>query len=244
MTRLKWILGTVAVLLVVTVVAAAVWLRPFPTADAARTVLASPPAGVRVSSDAAALTLAPTGRPRGGLVFQPGARVEAESYAAILAPIAEAGYVVEIVRQPLGIGFLAIDAPTALMARHPDVTDWTLGGHSLGGVAAAQYVADHREGPHKLLLWASYPAGSLADRSEVEVLTIAASNDGLSTPTKVDAQQHLLPAGSHVVEIEGAVHAFFGDYGVQSGDGEPTIDRADAQEQIRAASLTLLSSGR
>jgi len=43
------------------------------------------------------------------------------------------------------------------------------------------------------------------------------------------------------VPVEGAVHAFFGDYGEQPGDGMPTVPRADAQQQIVDASVELLS---
>jgi hypothetical protein len=38
------------------------------------------------------------------------------------------------------------------------------------------------------------------------------------------------------------VHAFFGDYGDQPGDGTPTISRADAQAQIQQATIELLAS--
>jgi hypothetical protein len=41
-------------------------------------------------------------------------------------------------------------------------------------------------------------------------------------------------------QVPGAVHAFFGDYGPQAGDGTPTVDRATAQRQIVAATEDLL----
>ncbi|AMD88189.1 hypothetical protein AXF14_12110 [Actinomyces radicidentis] len=53
--------------------------------------------------------------------------------------------------------------------------------------------------------------------------------------------RNLLPAGTRFVEVDGAVHADFGDYGPQDGDGEPTTSRTSAQEQIVAASQALLS---
>jgi len=55
------------------------------------------------------------------------------------------------------------------------------------------------------------------------VLSISGSEDGLSTPEKIDAARDLLPADAEMVEIEGASHASFGDYGPQAGDGTPTI---------------------
>jgi hypothetical protein len=36
------------------------------------------------------------------------------------------------------------------------------------------------------------------------------------------------------------VHAFFGDYGEQPGDGEPGISREEAQQQIVTESLRFM----
>ncbi|CAN5519328.1 hypothetical protein BH23ACT6_BH23ACT6_04800 [soil metagenome] len=42
--------------------------------------------------------------------------------------------------------------------------------------------------------------------------------------------------------IDRAVHAFFGDYGEQSGDGEPAVSREDAQRHIVESSVEALES--
>jgi hypothetical protein len=44
------------------------------------------------------------------------------------------------------------------------------------------------------------------------------------------------------MRIDGGIHAFFGDYGSQPGDGEPGTSREDAQAQIIAATLTALGA--
>lgn len=237
----RWALALLALVLVAVVVGAAIWLRPLPPTEPAARILTDPPAGVSVTQDAQAITLSPTGRPRGGLVFQPGARVDPGAYAAILAPLANEGHVVAIIRQPLGVGLLAVSAPTGLMHAHPDVEHWAVGGHSLGGVAAAQYVADHPQGPRCLLLWASYPAGSLADRTDLRVASIGGSADGLTTPAELEASRTDLPPGTQVTVVEGASHAQFGDYGPQQGDGVATLERVEAQQQILAATQRLLA---
>ena len=41
-----------------------------------------------------------------------------------------------------------------------------------------------------------------------------------------------LPPDTRFVVVGGAVHAHFGDYGSQRGDGAPTIGAAEAQRQI------------
>ena len=42
--------------------------------------------------------------------------------------------------------------------------------------------------------------------------------------------------------IDGGVHRYFGDYGVQAGDGAPTTSRMAAQGQIVTATVALLQS--
>ncbi len=41
--------------------------------------------------------------------------------------------------------------------------------------------------------------------------------------------------------IDGGIHAYFGDYGSQRGDGEPGTTRAQAQAQTQQAVLEFLS---
>ena len=62
----------------------------------------------------------------------------------------------------------------------------------------------------------------------------------MATPAKIDAAKSKLPPDTRYVVIDGGIHSFFGDYGLQSGDGTPSITRDEAQAQIRAASLDLL----
>ena len=66
-------------------------------------------------------------------------------------------------------------------------------------------------------------------------LSISASEDGLSTPEKIDSAAHLLPADTIFVEIEGGNHASFGAYGPQAGDGKATIPDDDIRAQITEA---------
>ena len=112
----------------------------------------------------------------------------------------------------------------------------------LGGVAASSFAADHPTNVDGLLLWASYPADDrLASTDELAVSSISGSEDGLTTPADVADSRADLPADTTFVEVPGAVHAFFGDYGDQPGDGQPTTSRATAQEAIVAASLDLMA---
>jgi dienelactone hydrolase len=127
----------------------------------------------------------------------------------------------------------------AAMDRHPEVASWAVGGHSLGGVSASSFAASNHD-VAGLLLFASYPAETLTDAQGLSVLSISGSNDGLSTPDKIAASRSLLPPTTTYATVVGGVHAFFGDYGEQPGDGEPGISRNEAQQQIVAESLRFM----
>ena len=130
-----------------------------------------------------------------------------------------------------------------MIAAYPDIAYWAVGGHSLGGAMAAEFVKDNASLVDGLVLWASYPAES-TDLSafEIEVVSIYASNDGLATPDDVLSAQPRLPTGAQFVEIAGGNHAGFGWYGPQNGDGPLEIPKLEQQAQVVDATLALLSS--
>lgn len=222
------------------------WLRPFPAVEPALAAMHSD-AAVTVTETATRIELVPTAGATGTAVFfQPGAKVDARAYAAVLAPLAEAGYPVIIAKQPVGIAFLALGAFDDARDAHPEITQWVVGGHSLGGVAAV-IEADAADGDQTapavgLLLYGSYPAGDVSTSLTAAVESISGSLDGLSTPEKIEASRADLPADASFTVIEGGVHAFFGDYGSQPGDGTPTITHDVARTQISDASLAFVDS--
>jgi hypothetical protein len=229
-------------------IAATAWLRPFTAVEPALAALTSD-GEVTVTASATRIELAPADGGDGTAVFfQPGAKVEARAYAAVLRPLAEAGHTVVIAQQPLGIAFLATGAFDDARAQHPEVERWVVGGHSLGGVVASSEADEgdnHADGSAPvagLLLYASYPAGDVSGTLTAAVESISGSRDGLSTPAKVEASRADLPAGSTFTVVDGAVHAYFADYGPQPGDGVPTITHDDARDQISAASVRFVDS--
>ncbi|WP_243232451.1 alpha/beta hydrolase [Microbacterium sp. CIAB417] len=167
-----------------------------------------------------------------GLVFIPGAKVDPWAYAAILQGIvAEDDVTVVITRPWLNLAFFDPRGLDAFTSAAPEVDAWAVGGHSLGGVRACQLAPD----AEALVLFASYCSSDIS-ASDVPVLSLAGSKDGLSTPEKIADARHLLPADADLVEIAGASHASFGDYGPQPGDGNPTIQ----DEQMHAEATDLL----
>ena len=227
-------------------IAVLAWLKPFVAVEPALAAMNSD-AAVTVVEYPTQIVMMPTGRVDAtGVFFQPGARVDARAYAAVLRPLAAAGHVVVITKQPLGIGFLATTAFGGVQTAYPAVSRWIVGGHSLGGTVACidanSHDGDATDPVVGLLLYASYPATDMSSTLTAKVLSISGSNDGLATPAKIDAAKPLLPASTTYTVIEGAVHAFFGDYGPQPGDGVPTITHDDARRQISAASVSFAAT--
>ncbi|MFD7023644.1 alpha/beta hydrolase [Promicromonospora sukumoe] len=229
--------------------AAVAWLRPFAAVEPAPTAMLSDQV-VTVTESATSVTLAPAGEADGTAVFfQPGAKVEARAYAAVLRPLAEEGHPVVIAKQPLAVAFLAGGAFDAARDQVPGAERWVVGGHSLGGVVASAEAASDAEAPDAggiapvvgLLLYASYPAEDLSGLT-VAVQSVSASRDGLATPAKIEAAREVLPADTRFTVLDGAVHAFFGDYGPQPGDGTPTITHDAARSAISSVSAQFVES--
>lgn len=228
----------IGLVLMLVVGGTSVWLRPFAATDVALAALESDSA-VQVTETADWYAFTPAEDATTGLVYSPGARVDARATAAVLRPLAESGYLVIVLKEPLGIALTDLDQASGAIGTYDGIEHWAVGGHSLGGVSAAMYADQHPDQIDGLLLHASYPMDDMSD-ADLAVTSVSGSEDGLSTPAKIADSRSDLPSDTVFVEVEGAVHAFFADYGTQPGDGTPTVSRDEAQRQIIAAGLELM----
>jgi len=178
-----------------------------------------------------------------GLILYPGGRVDPGAYAPAALAIAEQGFLVVIVPMPLNLAVLSPDRAEAVIAAHPEIQKWAVGGHSLGGAMAANFARGYPEDVQGLALWAAYPASSDdLSKFSLKVVSIFGTQDGLATGDKIEASRTLLPANTHWVAIEGGNHAQFGWYGPQSGDNPASIGRDQQQQEVITATLDLLRS--
>ncbi|HEY6688773.1 MAG TPA: alpha/beta hydrolase [Propionibacteriaceae bacterium] len=178
-------------------------------------------------------------KPTAGVVFVPGARVDSRAYAHVLRPLAEAGYLVAVLKEPFGFAIIDADHGRKVLDLHPEIAHWLVGGHSLGGTVAAA-LADNDDRVEGLVLFASYPADPII-RNDLKVLSISGTADGFATPDDIEASRGKLPPSTKFVVINGAVHSSFGDYGDQPGDGTPTIEQSVAQAEISKATVELMA---
>jgi pimeloyl-ACP methyl ester carboxylesterase len=171
-----------------------------------------------------------------GLVFVPGARVDPFAYANVLSGVVErSGVTVVITKPTLHLAFFDARPLSDFTAAAPGVDEWSVGGHSLGGVkACAMADGDDSVPVSGLVLFGSYCANDVS-ASGLDVLSVSATNDGLSTPADIEANADLLPTDTTFVVLDGANHADFGDYGAQPGDGRSTMPRDEVRSAITDA---------
>lgn len=181
------------------------------------------------------------------VVFVPGAGVPPDAYLPTWAPIVRrTGVTVHVPDVPLRLAILDRGVADDVRARYPTTGEWWLGGHSLGGTVAAMAAAASEAGAWDgIVLWASYPSSgsSLADRDDLAVLSVAGTEDGLSTPADIAGTRDLLPPGAVVEVLDGVTHAQFGAYGLQRGDGTPAVSDEDATAEIAEVTAAWLAPG-
>jgi len=179
--------------------------------------------------------------PTTGLIIYPGGLVEPEAYARNARDIAASGYFVVIPPMPFNLAIFGSNSAAEIIKTYPNITNWGIGGHSLGGSMAAAFSNNNHDVIDGLVLWASYPAGSadLSD-SDLVVYSIFGTLDGVATPEEVLAGRDLLPQTTTWVPIEGGNHGQFGWYGHQDGDNPAAISHDEQDSQIVAATTHFL----
>ncbi|MBL8061932.1 MAG: alpha/beta hydrolase [Anaerolineales bacterium] len=173
-------------------------------------------------------------QPETGFIFYPGGKVDYRAYAPVLKLIAAKGIFVAVVPVPLNLAFFDVNAAARVQAAYPEINNWFVGGHSLGGVAASSYAADHPE-IRGVVFWASYPADDLLRVKDIKAISIYGTNDGLATGDTIDASRDLLPEDTQFISIEGGNHAQFGSYGLQAGDNDADISPEEQWTQVADA---------
>lgn len=226
------------------VVGGALFLAPQPLLPEATAALASTDA-VTYADEGDWLAFTPTGPSAAGgttgFIFYPGAKVPAAGYAPAAQAIAAAGHPTFIAEMPLNLAILDGNAAADIQAAHPGISTWVLGGHSLGGVMAAGFAADHQDSVGGLALWASYPAGDISSADLVTSSIYGTLDAGAERITSAETRA-TLPAATTFVPIEGGNHEQMGWYTGQPNDPPATISREEQQAQVVVATLDVLAA--
>ncbi len=210
--------------LLVAVIGFLLWAyHPMGPEPAARESLTAPE-GVQVGQEKWGFFITPQGDVRQeksplGILFYPGGRVHHLSYGPVLLRLARLGFPVYLVRMPCYMAVFDYQRAARVMAAHPEVGGWVIGGHSLGGAMAAHYVIRRPQRVRGLFLWGAYPS-ERDDLSglDLPVQMICADCDGITTRAKVERVRAQLPPDARWKMIEGGNHAQFGAYGAERLD--------------------------
>jgi hypothetical protein len=238
---LKGVVPIAAVLLVVAIAGFVWYAQPQPLLPEATAALASTPT-VAFTEDQGNLSYTPIGAsPTTGLVLYPGGKVPSAAYAPQARAIAERGYLVVVVAVPFNLAVFGIDSAGPVIAAHPEIERWAVGGHSLGGSMAAQFVDSHPGEVEGLVLWASYSAADLSG-DDLAVLSAFGTLDAGVPSYTSPANVARLGPNANVAAIDGGNHEQMGWYTGQPNDPPATIERVDQQAQVIDATLQVLES--
>jgi len=153
------------------------------------------------------------------IIFYPGAKVEYFSYLPMMEKIMLSSNVTCIlVKMPFNMAIFDSDAADKIINRFPDIENWYLAGHSMGGAMASDFASKNQDKIMGLLLFGAYIYGNYPEEN---ALTVYGSFN-TSVEEKINYTEN-------IVVIEGGNHAQFGNYGKQKGDPDATISSEEQQ---------------
>lgn len=237
--RYKILLSIIAFILIIAGIFTIWLLNPYQAEEKAAAVMEKE--SIKVTEEDWLLFKTEKDNPEKGLIFYPGARVQAEAYAPLAAQIADSGHQVVIPPMPLNLAVFGINKADQIMKKFSEVNEWYIAGHSLGGAMAANYAENNSSKLKGLILLAAYPAES-DDLSNynLDVLSIYAEKDAFATLEDIKNSRELLPENTIWKEVKGGNHSQFGYYGFQRGDNQAQISLEKQQQEILSAVLSFM----
>lgn len=189
---------------------------------------------VTVKDTDGSLIFLPADEPAAGFIFYQGAKVEPAAYAPLMHSLAEKGVLCAAVKMPFNFAFFDLNAADAVIEKYPHIKSWYIGGHSLGGSMAAEYVS-HRDGIEGLVLLASFSTADISENG-TKVLSVYGTEDGVLDLDSYRKYYKNLPPDTREIIIDGGNHAGFGSYGAQKGDGTASVSSAE-QTKLTAEAI-------
>jgi len=192
-------------------------------------------ANLNITNKNGALVFDP-GNAEVALIFYPGGKVEYTAYEPLMIKIAENGILCILPKMPFNLAVFNVNAADAYISEYPEIIEWYIGGHSLGGSMAASYASKHTDKITGLLLFASYSTADLSS-SGLKVMSIYGSQDSVINAESYQKYKPNLPENFTELVLSGANHAGFGAYGPQKGDGIASIT-SEQQQSLTAQAVS------
>lgn len=226
--RRRWLwLGISLAVLLVLLAVCAIYLSSGYEADTEAINVFATDVSVTRKESADGLVFSPQ-EPQKGFIFYPGGKVEHTAYEPLMRALAAEGFLCVLLEMPFDLAVFEVNAADGVREQYPTVTEWYIGGHSLGGSMAASYLQKNAQDYAGLVLLGSYSTADLS-QSALSVLSVYGSEDLVLNREKYAECKQNLPQDTREVVIEGGCHAYFGMYGAQKGDGTPGVS---TEEQI------------
>jgi hypothetical protein len=166
------------------------------------------------------------------LIFYPGAMVDPKAYVPLCRKIADSNISVYLIKMPWRLASKGYNKPKELHLLNDTTKTYILSGHSQGAKMAAQFVYENPTLINKLLLIATtHPSDVSLARSQLPIMKIYGSKDGVADEKSIMDNKTKLPAATKFRRIDGANHAQFGYYGFQLGDNQAQISREQQQRE-------------
>ena len=172
---------------------------------------------------------------KAGFIFYPGANVEYIAYEPLMYSLASKGFKCVLLKMNFDFAMFSIDAAKGIKEKFPEIKNWYIGGHSLGGVCAAVYAYNHLKDFKGIVFLASYPINDFA-KKDIKMLSLYGSDDKVLNMNSYNIFKKFFSKKAQEYVIEGGIHSYFGMYGLQNGDGTPSIGNV---EQIEYASAKI-----
>jgi hypothetical protein len=128
------ITGTVIIAIALIFGACAIYLADYYRADEGAIAVFSPEDNITVSSLKGGNVVFAPQDAKTGIIFYPGGKVEHNAYQPLMAALARKGVLCILVEMPFNLAVFDINAADGIREQYPEIEDWYIGGHSLGGL--------------------------------------------------------------------------------------------------------------
>jgi hypothetical protein len=140
-----------------------------------------------------------------------------------------------IVKMPLNLAVFNISGAKSIIEENTtDENDiWLIGGHSLGGSMACEFLNQNNLPNLKyLLLMGSYCSSDIS-KKDIKVLSITGELDAFAGREKIKQYDKNLPTDKTTFkDIKGFNHSEFGTYGLQEGDNKPSLSEEESSKVL------------
>jgi len=209
--------------------------------DVEQSVRADPNVTVEDRYGGYVVTDADPGVERVGLVFYPGGRVAPDAYLSTAARIAERANVTVVVpKMRVNLAVFSQGRADAVIEGEREVSQWVVGGHSLGGAMACRYAGAHNETVDGLLL-----VGAYCDRPVrgMAALSVVGTRDAVLDRDRFAETRDTLTANHTIRWIEGMNHSQAGSYTGQRGGQPARVATPEAHRRLATAVADWLCRG-